>query len=55
MIELAALCHAPQAACDGLLADFRSWRSWSPWEGLDPDLSREYTGPDHGVGRTAIV
>jgi hypothetical protein len=23
MIELAALCHAPQAACDGLLADFR--------------------------------
>ena len=35
-----------------LLEDFREWRKWSPWEGLDPALSREYTGPDHGVGST---
>jgi len=33
-----------------LLDDFREWQKWSPWEGLDPDLHREYTGPDHGVG-----
>ena len=32
--------------------DFREWQRWSPWEGLDPDLHREYTGPDHGVGST---
>jgi hypothetical protein len=35
-----------------LLDDFREWQKWSPWEGLDPGLSREYTGPDHGVGST---
>ena len=23
---------------------------WSPWEDLDPDLKRTYTGPDKGVG-----
>lgn len=35
-----------------LLDDFREWQKWSPWEGLDPAMSREYTGPDHGVGST---
>ena len=35
-----------------LLDDFREWQKWSPWEGLDPDLDREYSGPDHGVGST---
>ena len=25
---------------------------WSPWEGVDPDLRRDYSGPDHGVGST---
>ena len=35
-----------------LLDDFREWQKWSPWEGVDDDLVREYTGPDHGVGST---
>ena len=35
-----------------LLDDFREWQKWSPWEGMDPDLDREYSGPDHGVGST---
>ena len=33
-----------------LLDDFHAWREWSPWEELDPDLQRTYTGPDQGVG-----
>jgi hypothetical protein len=33
-----------------LLDDFREWQKWSPWEGVDPELHREYSGPDHGVG-----
>jgi len=33
-----------------LLADFHRWREWSPWEDLDPDLSRTYSGPDSGTG-----
>ena len=35
-----------------LLDDFREWQKWSPWEGLDPDLKRDFSGPDHGVGST---
>lgn len=42
--------EAPPARVHALLDDFREWQKWSPWERLDPDLSREYTGPDHGVG-----
>ena len=33
-----------------LIADFRKWRSWSPWEGLDPDLKRTYEGAETGRG-----
>ena len=44
--------HAHAAAVHGLIDDFREWQKWSPWEGLDPDLRREYSGPDHGVGST---
>lgn len=35
-----------------LLDDFREWQKWSPWEGVDPALARDYTGPHHGVGST---
>lgn len=34
------------------LVDFRRWVDWSPWEGLDPALTRTYSGPDTGVGST---
>lgn len=30
--------------------DFRNWMAWSPWEGLDPNLDRSFTGPESGVG-----
>jgi hypothetical protein len=33
-----------------LVDDFHHWTLWSPWEDLDPDLRRTYTGPDRGVG-----
>jgi uncharacterized protein YndB with AHSA1/START domain len=32
------------------LIDFRRWTAWSPWEGLDPDLHRDYTGAESGPG-----
>jgi hypothetical protein len=34
----------------GLIDDFRAWRAWSPWEELDPNLKREYSGAESGVG-----
>ncbi|MEU0268355.1 SRPBCC family protein [Nocardioides sp. NPDC006303] len=33
-----------------LLDDFHQWPAWSPWEGLDPDMSRTYSGAESGVG-----
>jgi hypothetical protein len=33
-----------------LIDDFRAWRAWSPWEDADPQLRREYSGPERGVG-----
>lgn len=41
---------APPATVLALIDDFRQWVTWSPWEGLDPDLSRTYDGV--GVGAT---
>lgn len=32
------------------IADFHNWVDWSPWEGLDPELKRTYSGSDNGVG-----
>lgn len=42
--------QAPPDRVHALLDDFREWQKWSPWEGVDPELHREYSGPDHGVG-----
>ena len=33
-----------------LIADFSQWTRWSPWEDLDPDLHRAYSGPESGAG-----
>lgn len=44
--------QADPARVHALVDDFREWQKWSPWEGLDPALNREYTGPDRGVGST---
>jgi uncharacterized protein YndB with AHSA1/START domain len=41
---------APRERVHGLIDDFRAWRSWSPWEDVDPNLERDYSGPDSGVG-----
>jgi uncharacterized protein YndB with AHSA1/START domain len=33
-----------------LLSDFHQWGHWSPWEKLDPDLKRTYSGAPSGKG-----
>lgn len=33
-----------------LINSFHEWVAWSPWEDVDPDLNRTYSGPDSGVG-----
>jgi uncharacterized protein YndB with AHSA1/START domain len=41
---------APPEVIFELLVDLRRWREWSPWEDIDPDLRRSYSGPASGVG-----
>lgn len=33
-----------------LVDDFHRWTQWSPWEGLDPAMERNYSGPTAGAG-----
>ena len=32
------------------IVDLHRWETWSPWEGLDPDMRRAYGGAASGVG-----
>ena len=49
-VERQALIPAPPARVYVALADFHDWPNWSPWEGLDPDMTRTFSGADAGVG-----
>ncbi|MBB4844976.1 uncharacterized protein YndB with AHSA1/START domain [Paucibacter oligotrophus] len=33
-----------------LLDDFKQFGRWSPWEGIDPAMQREFSGAERGVG-----
>jgi hypothetical protein len=41
---------APPARVYDEIADFHNWTHWSPWEDLDPDLKRTYSGSESGKG-----
>jgi len=41
---------APVERVHALVNDFHEWQHWSPWEGLDPQMRRTYSGADAGVG-----
>ncbi|MDB5461226.1 MAG: polyketide cyclase [Caulobacteraceae bacterium] len=45
-----ARIKAPPQAIYAYVADFRRWTEWSPWEDVDADLKRDYSGAASGVG-----
>lgn len=49
-LERSILIAAPADRIQPLIADFRSWRSWSPWENKDPGMTRTLSGAQSGVG-----
>ena len=49
-IERSASMAAPAPAAFAQVNDFQNWRTWSPWEKLDPALKRSYDGPKAGAG-----
>ena len=49
-VQRSASVHAPAKSIYSQIADFHRWTAWSPWEGLDPDLKRTFTGQESGKG-----
>jgi uncharacterized protein YndB with AHSA1/START domain len=42
--------QAPPERVFPLINDFHRWLAWSPWEKMDPNLKRTYSGPEAGPG-----
>ncbi|QKT06519.1 SRPBCC family protein [Gordonia sp. X0973] len=49
-ISRSTVIDAPAPQIYARIVDLHRWREWSPWEGLDADLKRKYSGADEGVG-----
>jgi uncharacterized protein YndB with AHSA1/START domain len=49
-VERSTTVAAPASAIYPLLADFKEWPRWSPWEKLDPEMKHVYDGADSGAG-----
>ncbi|MEK7393301.1 MAG: SRPBCC family protein [Fibrobacterota bacterium] len=49
-IERSRVISAADATIHSRIDDFRQWTKWSPWEGLDPNLTRDYSGAESGMG-----
>ena len=49
-MERSARIDAPPARVYAQIASFRQWPKWSPWEDVDPNLQRTYSGAESGLG-----
>ena len=49
-VERSTTISAPASEVHARRANFHNWVDWSPWEGIDPNLQRAYSGPESGVG-----
>lgn len=49
-VERSASVTAPPAAVYAQIADFHNWPAWSPWEHLDPAMTRSLSGAASGTG-----
>jgi uncharacterized protein YndB with AHSA1/START domain len=49
-VERSATIDAPPQRVYEEIVDFHNWTHWSPWEDVDPDLQRTYSGAQSGTG-----
>ena len=49
-VERSTTIAAAPETVFSFIDDFRQWTHWSPWEKLDADLERTYSGAESGVG-----
>jgi hypothetical protein len=50
ILERSIDIRADAATVAAAISDLHRWVDWSPFEGLDPQLKRTYSGPASGVG-----
>ena len=51
-ISRSTTINAPAETIFPLVNDFHQWVTWSPFEKLDPAMTKTFSGPDAGVGAT---
>lgn len=49
-IERSTTIDAPATGIHERLVDFHRWGEWSPWEDIDPAMTRTFSGAESGVG-----
>jgi len=49
-VERSTSIKAPPEKVFALINDFHNWATWSPWEKLDPAMTRHYSGAAQGDG-----
>jgi hypothetical protein len=49
-VQRSIAINAPPERIYPLIADFKAWGAWSPWEKKDPNLKRSFSGTERGVG-----
>jgi uncharacterized protein YndB with AHSA1/START domain len=52
IVERTATVSAPPEEVFALVNSLKRSAEWSPWMGLDPNMTVTYSGPDEGVGAT---
>ncbi|HWV39844.1 MAG TPA: SRPBCC family protein [Vulgatibacter sp.] len=49
-IERSRQIEAPPEVAFGFVDDLHRWSGWSPWEKMDPQMTRTFEGAESGVG-----
>jgi uncharacterized protein YndB with AHSA1/START domain len=49
-VQRVATIKAPPEKIMPLISDFHNWPAWSPWEKLDPNMQRTFSGAPSGRG-----
>jgi len=49
-VERSTVIAATPETVFPFIDDFHQWALWSPWEKIDADLAKTYSGPDQGKG-----
>ncbi|MEE4237500.1 MAG: SRPBCC family protein [Anderseniella sp.] len=50
-VSRSVLINAPADEVYPHAADLRAFHKWSPWSGIDPGMTVEFSGPDAGAGQ----